>query len=77
MDGRARAAERGLTCARDKLVRKNADLFVFNDVSRADIGFDSAENEVTLVAPDGERTIAKAPKDDVAAAILDEIESLL
>ena len=70
-------AERGLTRARDKLVRKNADLFVFNDVSRADIGFDSAENEVTLVAPDGERTIAKAPKDDVAAAILDEIESLL
>jgi phosphopantothenoylcysteine decarboxylase / phosphopantothenate---cysteine ligase len=69
--------ERGLTRARDKLTRKNADLFVFNDVSRADIGFDSGENEVTLVAPDGERAIAKAPKDDVAAAILDEIESLL
>jgi phosphopantothenoylcysteine decarboxylase/phosphopantothenate--cysteine ligase len=69
--------ERGLTRARDKLIRKNADLFVFNDVSRADIGFDSGENEVTLVAPDGERAIAKAPKNDVAAAILDEIELLL
>ncbi len=69
--------ERGLTRARDKLTRKNADFFVFNDVSRADIGFDSAENEVTLVAPGSERTIAKAPKDDVAAVILDEIESLL
>jgi phosphopantothenoylcysteine decarboxylase/phosphopantothenate--cysteine ligase len=69
--------ERGLTRARDKLTRKNADFFVFNDVSRGDIGFDSAENEVTLVAPGSERTIAKAPKDDVAAAILDEIESLL
>jgi phosphopantothenoylcysteine decarboxylase/phosphopantothenate--cysteine ligase len=68
---------RGLTRARDKLTRKNADFFVFNDVSRADIGFDSAENEVTLVAPGGERTIAKAPKDEIAAAILDEIESLL
>ena len=28
---------------------KNADLVVFNDVSRADIGFDAAENEVVLV----------------------------
>ena len=69
--------ERGLARARDKLTRKNADFFVFNDVSRADIGFDSAENEVTLVAPGGGRTIAKAPKDEIAAAILDEIESLL
>jgi len=69
--------ETGLARAREKLVRKGADLFVFNDVSRSDIGFDATDNEVTLVSPAGERTLAKAPKDEIAAAILDEVESLL
>jgi phosphopantothenoylcysteine synthetase/decarboxylase len=40
-------------------------------VSRTDIGFDAAENEVTLVTRDGERTLAKAPKSAIAAGILD------
>ena len=48
--------ERGLERAREKLTRKSADLFVYNDVARADIGFDSADNEVTLVSAHGERT---------------------
>jgi phosphopantothenoylcysteine decarboxylase / phosphopantothenate---cysteine ligase len=69
--------ERGLERARDKLVNKSADLFVFNDVSRADIGFDTPENEITLVSARGERTVAKAPKDEIAAAILDEVERLV
>jgi phosphopantothenoylcysteine decarboxylase/phosphopantothenate--cysteine ligase len=69
--------ERGLERAREKLDRKNADLFVYNDVSRADIGFDSAQNAVTLITPDGERAVPKAPKDEIAAAILDALESLL
>jgi phosphopantothenoylcysteine decarboxylase/phosphopantothenate--cysteine ligase len=67
----------GLERARQKLTNKNADLFVFNDVSRDDIGFDSADNEVTLVSGEGERLLAKAPKDAIAAAILDEVERLL
>ena len=69
--------EGGLERARDKLAAKNADLFVFNDVSRTDIGFDSIHNEVTLLAGSGERTIAKAPKEEIADAILDEVERLL
>jgi phosphopantothenoylcysteine decarboxylase/phosphopantothenate--cysteine ligase len=69
--------ERGLARAREKLDRKNADLFVFNDVARAGIGFDSTENEVTLITPSAERAVAKAPKDEIAAAILDEVETLL
>ena len=69
--------ERGLARAREKLAHNNADLFVYNDVGRADIGFDSADNEVTLVSARGERTVAKAPKDEIAAAILDEVERLL
>jgi len=46
-------------------------------VARADIGFDSVDNEVTLVSGHGERTVAKAPKVEIAAAILDEVERLL
>jgi phosphopantothenoylcysteine decarboxylase / phosphopantothenate---cysteine ligase len=67
----------GLERAREKLARKGADLFVLNDVSRTDIGFDTPENEVTLLTESGERTVAKAPKDEIAAAILDEVETLI
>ena len=69
--------ETGLERARHKLTSKRADLLVYNDVGRADIGFDSAENEITLLSAGGERTIAKAPKEEIAAAILDEVERLL
>ena len=69
--------ERGLERAREKLTSKNADLFVFNDVARSDIGFESGDNEVTLIREADERTIAKAPKEEIAAAILDEVEHLL
>jgi phosphopantothenoylcysteine decarboxylase/phosphopantothenate--cysteine ligase len=69
--------EVGLERARQKLTNKNADLFVFNDVGRDDIGFDTPDNEVTLVSAAGERLLAKAPKPEIAAAILDEVERLL
>jgi phosphopantothenoylcysteine decarboxylase/phosphopantothenate--cysteine ligase len=69
--------QHGLERAREKLTRKNADLFVFNDVARDDIGFEARDNEVTLVSAGGERTLAKAPKDEIAAAILDEVERLI
>ena len=65
--------ERGLERAREKLGNKRADLIVFNDVGRDDIGFDSAENEVVLVSAEGERRIEKAAKERIAAAILDEV----
>ena len=67
----------GLERAREKLARKGADLFVLNDVSRTDIGFDAYENEVTLLAAGAERTVAKAPKEEIAAAVLDEVEVLI
>jgi phosphopantothenoylcysteine decarboxylase/phosphopantothenate--cysteine ligase len=65
--------ERGLERARTKLGNKHADLIVFNDVSRGDIGFDATENEVVLVSAEGERRIEKAAKKRIAAAILDEV----
>ena len=73
----ADSGDTGLERARDKRIAKKADLFVFNDVSRADIGFDALENEVVVVSEHGERTIEKAPKPVVAAAVLDEVERLL
>jgi len=73
----AETGETGLDRAREKLARKGADLFVLNDVGRTDIGFDTYENEVTLLTAGRERTVAKAPKDEIAAAILDEVEALL
>src|SRR5580765_5782320 len=69
--------ERGLERAREKLGNKRADLIVFNDVGRDDIGFDSAENEVVLVSAEGERRIEKAAKERIAAAILDEVAARL
>ena len=69
--------ERGLARAREKLDAKRADLIVYNDVSRSDIGFDADDNEVVLVAADGERRIPKAAKERIAAAILDEVAERL
>ncbi len=68
--------EKGLERARGKLREKSADLIVFNDVSRPDIGFDSEENEVVLLAASGEKRVAKAAKAEIAAAILDEVQRL-
>jgi phosphopantothenoylcysteine decarboxylase / phosphopantothenate---cysteine ligase len=73
----AEASEDGLERARRKLHNKGVDLVVYNDVSRDDVGFDAVENEVVLLTTAGERPVARAPKEDVAAEILDEIERLL
>jgi phosphopantothenoylcysteine decarboxylase/phosphopantothenate--cysteine ligase len=69
--------EEGLERKRAMLETKNADLVVFNDVGRSDIGFDSLQNQVVLVSRDDERVVPKAPKTAIAAAILDEVERLL
>jgi phosphopantothenoylcysteine decarboxylase/phosphopantothenate--cysteine ligase len=49
----------GLERARAKLANKGATLFVYNDVSRDDIGFDSEDNEVVILSPRGERSVGK------------------
>jgi phosphopantothenoylcysteine decarboxylase / phosphopantothenate---cysteine ligase len=66
------AVERG----REKLKRKGLDAVVVNDISRSDIGFDVADNEVTIVTEGGERPVGRGSKAAVAAAILDEVERL-
>jgi phosphopantothenoylcysteine decarboxylase/phosphopantothenate--cysteine ligase len=67
----------GLERKRAMLADKNVDLVVYNDVGRTDIGFESPDNEVTLITRDGDRLVERAPKPAVAAAVLDEIERLL
>ena len=67
----------GLARAREKLTRKRADLVVFNDVSRDGIGFDTDDNEVVLITASGERRVERAPKREIAAAIIDAAEELL
>src|SRR5438874_2225924 len=69
----ADVGERGLERAREKLATKQVDLIVFNDVSREDIGFDAADNEVVLVSADGEQCLEKASKERIAVAILDAV----
>jgi phosphopantothenoylcysteine decarboxylase/phosphopantothenate--cysteine ligase len=73
----AEHGEDGRERKRSMLETKNADLVVFNDVGRADIGFDATENEVVLMTRDGDRAVGKASKQQIAAAILDEVERLL
>lgn len=73
------AAEHGdgaLAYGREKLVRKSVDAIVVNDIGRADIGFDVDANEVTIVTRTGERHVPRAPKAEVARAILTEAIAL-
>jgi len=67
----------GLERKRKMLDDKNADLVVYNDVGLEGTGFDSTDNQVTLVTRDGDRDVARAPKAVIADVILDEIERLL
>ena len=73
----AETGDGGLDRARAKRTGKNADLVVYNDVARSDVGFEAGENEVVLISEAGERTVSKAPKSRIAAAIWDEVERLL
>jgi phosphopantothenoylcysteine decarboxylase/phosphopantothenate--cysteine ligase len=73
----AEHGDEGRERKRAMLETKSADLVVFNDVGRVDVGFDVADNEVTLLTRDGDRLVEKASKARVAAAILDEVERLL
>jgi phosphopantothenoylcysteine decarboxylase/phosphopantothenate--cysteine ligase len=73
----AETGDGGLDRARAKRTGKNADLVVYNDVARSDVGFEVGENEVVLISEAGERTVSKAPKSRIAAEIWDEVERLL
>jgi phosphopantothenoylcysteine decarboxylase/phosphopantothenate--cysteine ligase len=74
------AAEHGdgaMDYARDKLARKRLDAIVVNDISQPGIGFDAADNEVTVLARDGsELRLRRSRKEHIADGVLDEVEKL-
>jgi phosphopantothenoylcysteine decarboxylase/phosphopantothenate--cysteine ligase len=74
------AAEHGdgaIDYARGKLQRKRLDAIVVNDISQPGIGFDAADNEVTLLARDGsEHRLRRSRKEHIADGVLDEVEKL-
>jgi phosphopantothenoylcysteine decarboxylase/phosphopantothenate--cysteine ligase len=67
----------GLNRKRTMLHDKNVDLVVYNDVGQDAVGFDAADNEVVLITREGERDVTRAPKEQIAVAVLDEVERLL
>jgi phosphopantothenoylcysteine decarboxylase/phosphopantothenate--cysteine ligase len=72
------AAEHGVDAgrAREKLIRKGIDLIVLNDVSDPGIGFDSADNAVTLIDASEELEVPRASKDEIAERILRRVDAL-
>ncbi len=74
------AAEHGagaVEYGRGKLARKHLDAVVINDIAQPGIGFDTDENEVTIVTADGtDRHVPRARKDFIAQAVLDEVERI-
>jgi phosphopantothenoylcysteine decarboxylase/phosphopantothenate--cysteine ligase len=72
--GFAAETEDLLEGARKKLVAKNLDWVVANDVSRPDLGIGSDRNQVTILDRAGARVdVPAASKAEVAEAILDRI----
>jgi phosphopantothenoylcysteine decarboxylase/phosphopantothenate--cysteine ligase len=72
----AEHGDRAIERARAKLERKGLDLIVFNDISRTDIGFDSPENEVTIVDRAHDLNVSRRSKRSVAEAVLDRVQEL-
>lgn len=73
--GFAAETENLLSNAKKKLSQKKLDLIVANDVSKKDIGFDSDENEVTLITKKEQKKIKKASKKIVSKKIVEFIAS--
>ena len=59
--------------ARAKMKRKGLDMIIANDVSDSGIGFNSEENEVTVLWPEGEQPLTRANKAAIARQIMELI----
>jgi phosphopantothenoylcysteine decarboxylase/phosphopantothenate--cysteine ligase len=73
------SAETGyrLDRARKKLIDKNIEMIVFNDVSKKGAGFDVDTNEVVIIDRTGEKILQMMSKENVAVAIFDRICELM
>jgi len=59
--------------ARQKLVKKNVDIVIANDVSRSDIGFNSDHNAVTIITADNTETLPRLSKVALAEQLVQYI----
>lgn len=73
----AAETENLLDHARAKLLKKNADLAVANDVTAPGAGFDSDTNKVTILTHAETVSLPMMTKAEVAGAVLDRVERLL
>jgi phosphopantothenoylcysteine decarboxylase / phosphopantothenate---cysteine ligase len=72
--GFAAETEELIANARKKLVEKNLDFIVVNDVTRSDAGFSVDDNQVKILYPSGKTTdLPLMPKEEVSQFILDEV----
>jgi phosphopantothenoylcysteine decarboxylase/phosphopantothenate--cysteine ligase len=74
--GFAAETENVLENARQKLVSKNLDAIVVNDVSREGVGFDSDRNAVTIISRDEVVEVPETTKWEVAQRVLDQVVRL-
>jgi len=74
--GFAAETQNGVENARKKLEAKSLDAIVFNDVSKAGIGFDSDRNAVTILTHDEVVEVPETTKSDVAHRVLDTVIKL-
>lgn len=74
--GFAAETENVLENARQKLLAKNLDAIVVNDVSREGIGFDSDRNAVTIITGEDVIDVPETTKWEVAQRVLDQIVKL-
>lgn len=59
--------------SRKKLIDKNADMIIANNLKMAGAGFGTGTNIVTIITKDGDKELGRMDKEDVAICILDEI----
>ncbi len=71
--GFAAETQNVLEHAKSKLVRKNLNMIVANDVSVSGIGFNSDNNQVTIVSEHGEIELEESSKVQLARDIIQEI----
>jgi phosphopantothenoylcysteine decarboxylase/phosphopantothenate--cysteine ligase len=74
--GFAAETENVLENARQKLLEKNLDAVVVNDVSREGVGFDSDRNAVTIITRDEVVEVPETTKWEVAQRVLEQVVRL-
>ncbi len=63
--------------ALEKLSRKRLDMIAANRVGQDDSGFESENNEILILVPDGEKYLGKGSKQQLARLLIEEVAARL